>query len=637
LYIGLEKYKEILEKFWGYSDFRPLQDKIIRSIGEGKDTLGLMPTGGGKSITFQVPALAMNGICLVVTPLIALMKDQVDNLRDKGIKAAAIYSGMSKKEILLTLENCILGDYKFLYISPERLATELFQLKLRQMRVCMIAVDESHCISQWGYDFRPSYLKIADIRSELPDVPVLALTATATPDVVKDIQCQLKFRNAEVFQKSFERKNISYIVRHTENKIGEMFKILTAIPGTSIIYVRNRKKTKEVADLLKTSGISAEHYHAGLTDESRDRKQKAWKEGTCRVIIATNAFGMGIDKPDVRTVIHLDLPDTLEAYFQEAGRAGRDEKKSYAVMLYNKSDNAKLKKRISDNFPEKKFIGNVYSSLCNYFQIGEGSGLDSVFGFTLLDFCSVYKYPVLQTFSALKILQQAGYIELTEELNNGSRLLFTVNKEELYRLNNLDEKLEELINLLLRSYTGLFTEYAYIDEKQIARRMNTNREDVYESLVVLKKMKILDYIPAKNTPLIIFTHERIDEKKLIISKNIYENRKARFEEKIEKILMYVTEENRCRSRMLLQYFGEKSSNACGVCDYCLSKKEKRGEEKISIIVERVKSILEEGTFPLNTLINKMEEEKEQDVIKALRWMQDLDQICLQEDGCFKLN
>jgi len=624
--------------YWGYSDFRSLQDEIIRSVGEGRDTLGLMPTGGGKSITFQVPALAMEGVCLVVTPLIALMKDQVYNLRSKGIRAAAIYSGMTKEEILLALDNCILGDYKFLYVSPERLATEIFLTKLKQMKVCMVAVDESHCISQWGYDFRPSYLRIADIRDFLPDIPVLALTATATPEVVKDIQKQLKFRSESVFQKSFARKNIAYIVRNTEDKIGQMFKILQAVPGTSIVYVRSRQKTKEIAELLKVEGISAEHYHAGLTNDSKDKKQEAWKTGACRVIVATNAFGMGIDKPDVRTVIHLDLPDTLEAYFQEAGRAGRDEKKSYSVLLYNKSDDAKLKKRISDNFPEKKMIVKVYASLCNYFQIGEGSGLDRTYDFNLYDFCSVYKFPVLQAFGSLKILQQAGYIELTEEINNGSRVLFIVTKEELYHLNRaIDTNMDELMKLLLRSYTGLFTEYAFIDEQLLAKRMDATRENIYQWLVALDKLRIIDYIPAKRTPFIVFTHERVDEKHLKIGKEAYEDRKKRFVERIERVIAYASESNRCRGRMLLRYFGEEQRESCGCCDYCLSKNEKGiSNHQFSNIREAILLLLKDSSCLVFDILSKLNHEKEEYVLEVLRWMQDQNEIVMDEEGQLKI-
>ncbi len=634
----MDQYKEILQEYWNYSDFRPLQDEIIRAVGNGKDTLGLMPTGGGKSITFQVPALAMEGICLVVTPLIALMKDQVDNLRDKGIRAAAIYSGMPKREILLALDNCILGDYKFLYISPERLGTELFITKLKQMKVCMIAVDESHCISQWGYDFRPSYLRIADIRELLPGVPVLALTATATPEVVKDIQNRLKFRSNLVFQKSFARKNIAYIVRKTDDKTGQMFKILQAVPGTSIIYVRNRKKTKEIAELLKIEGISAEHYHAGLTNESKDRKQAAWKSGECRVIVATNAFGMGIDKPDVRTVIHLDLPDTLEAYFQEAGRAGRDENKSYAVLLYNKSDDAKLKKRISDNFPDKELIKKVYTSLCNYFQIGEGSGLERTYDFDLYDFCSVYKFSSYQAFGSLKILQQAGYVELTEEINSGSRVLFTVTKEELYLLDKLtDRNMDELVKILLRSYTGLFTEYAFIDEQLLAKRLSATKENIYQWLVALDKLKIIDYIPSKKTPFIVFTHERVDERHLKIGKEAYEDRKKRFEERIERVIAYASEPNRCRSQMLLRYFGEDKSKACGCCDYCLSKNEKGvSNYEFFEIKEAILALLKDSPLPVFDLLPKLNHEKEEYVLEVLRWMQDQKEVLMNEEGYWEV-
>ncbi len=630
----MNKYKEILQQYWGYSNFRPLQDEIICAIGEGKDVLGLMPTGGGKSITFQVPALAMDGICLVVTPLIALMKDQVDNLRGKGIRAAAVYSGMPKQEILLALDNCILGDYKFLYISPERLGTELFVTKLKQMKVCMIAVDESHCISQWGYDFRPSYLRIADIRELLPGIPVLALTATATPEVVKDIQDRLKFRSHLVFQKSFARKNIAYIVRKTDDKIGQMFKILQAVPGTSIIYVRNRKKTKEVAGLLQAEGISAGYYHAGLANDSKDRKQAAWKSGECRVIVATNAFGMGIDKPDVRTVIHLDLPDTLEAYFQEAGRAGRDEKKSYAVLLYNKSDDAKLKKRILDNFPDKELIKKVYISLCNYFQLGEGSGLERTYDFNLYDFCSVYKFSSYQAFGSLKILQQAGYLELTEEINTGSRVLFTVTKEELYLLDKLtDKNMDELVKILLRSYTGLFTEYAFIDEHLLAKRLDATKDDIYQWLVALDKLKIIDYIPSKKTPFIVFTHERVDERYLKISKEAYEDRKKRFEERIDWVIGYASEPNRCRSQMLLRYFGEDKSKPCGCCDFCLSKNEKGiSNYEFFQIREAILCLLKDAPCLAFDLLPKLNHEKEEYVLEVLRWMRDEEEVGMNEEG-----
>jgi len=427
----MQKFTDILKQYWGYDQFRALQGDIIQSIAAGKDTLGLMPTGGGKSLTFQVPTMAMDGICIVVTPLIALMKDQVENLKKRGIKAAAIYSGMSQNDIMLTLDNSVFGAYKFLYVSPERLATPIFMQKIKQATVCMIAVDESHCISQWGYDFRPSYLRIADIREILPNVPVLALTATATPEVVDDIQKQLHFRAPNLFQKSFFRSNLAYVVRTVENKEENLLKILNNVPGTSVVYVRNRKKTKEIADFLNQNNISAENFHAGLKNETKDAKQSRWKTGETRVIVSTNAFGMGIDKAEVRTVVHLDLPDSVEAYFQEAGRAGRDELKAYAVLLYNNGDAVKMRKRVADSFPGKEMVRKVYEALGNYLQIGVGSGLDKVFAFDIGDFCVKFKLPILISYNCLKIIQQAGYIELTDEQDSSSRVLFVVHKDAL--------------------------------------------------------------------------------------------------------------------------------------------------------------------------------------------------------------
>jgi len=429
----MQIYLDILKKYWGYDEFRALQADIISSIASGKDTLGLMPTGGGKSLTFQVPTMAMEGVCIVVTPLIALMKDQVENLKKRGISAAAIFSGMSQNDIMLTLDNTVFEVYKFLYVSPERLATPLFIEKIKQAKVCMIAVDESHCISQWGYDFRPSYLRIADIRDILPAVPVLALTATATPEVVVDIQQQLHFKTPNLFQKSFHRSNLVYVVRTVEDKDKHLLKILNNVPGTSVVYVRNRKRTKEIADFLNLNNISAENFHAGLKNETKDAKQSRWKNGETRVIVSTNAFGMGIDKAEVRTVVHMDLPDSVEAYFQEAGRAGRDEKKAYAVMLYNNSDAVKMRKRVSDSFPGKEMVLKIYEALGNYLEIGVGSGLDKVFAFDIADFCTKFKLPILITFNCLKILQQAGYIELTDEQDSSSRVLFVVHKDDLYK------------------------------------------------------------------------------------------------------------------------------------------------------------------------------------------------------------
>ena len=560
---------QLLKQYWGYDSFRGIQEEIINSISENKDTLGLMPTGGGKSITFQVPALAKDGLCLVITPLIALMKDQVQNLRKRGIKALSIYSGMSRQDIITTLENCIFGNYKFLYISPERLDTEIFRTKLRKMKVSMITVDESHCISQWGYDFRPAYLKIAEIRELLPDVPVLALTATATPEVVKDIQARLHFRRENVFRMSFERSNLAYIVRKTDNKTGELLHILRSMPGSAIVYVRNRRRTKEITELLNNEDITADFYHAGLDDATKDIRQHRWQSGGSRVMVATNAFGMGIDKPDVRIVIHMDLPDSIEAYFQEAGRAGRDGQKAYAVILYAKADKTTLHKRIPDTFPEKDYIKDVYEHLQYYYQMAMGDGLDCVREFNIEDFCRKFKYFPVPVDSALKILTQAGYLEYTGEQDNTSRLLFTIQRDELYRLREMGDDMDKLIQTVLRSYTGVFTDYTYINEDSLAIRTGLTRRQIYEQLVHLAKLRIVSYIPRKKTPYIIYTRERIEAQLIHISPEIYEERKARYETRINAMLEYVTNDTLCRSRMLLDYFGEKNEHNCGLCDTCI--------------------------------------------------------------------
>ena len=560
---------QLLKQYWGYDSFRGIQEEIINSISENKDTLGLMPTGGGKSITFQVPALAKDGLCLVITPLIALMKDQVQNLRKRGIKALSIYSGMSRQDIITTLENCIFGNYKFLYISPERLDTEIFRTKLRKMKVSMITVDESHCISQWGYDFRPAYLKIAEIRELLPDVPVLALTATATPEVVKDIQARLHFRRENVFRMSFERSNLAYIVRKTDNKTGELLHILRSMPGSAIVYVRNRRRTKEITELLNNEDITADFYHAGLDDATKDIRQHRWQSGGSRVMVATNAFGMGIDKPDVRIVIHMDLPDSIEAYFQEAGRAGRDGQKAYAVILYAKADKTTLHKRIPDTFPEKEYIKDVYEHLQYYYQMAMGDGLDCVREFNIEDFCRKFKYFPVPVDSALKILTQAGYLEYTGEQDNTSRLLFTIQRDELYRLREMGDDMDKLIKTVLRSYTGVFTDYTYINEDSLAIRTGLTRRQIYEQLVHLAKLRIVSYIPRKKTPYIIYTRERIEAQLIHISTEIYEERKARYETRINAMLEYVTNDTLCRSRMLLDYFGEKNEHNCGQCDTCI--------------------------------------------------------------------
>ena len=627
----MNKYQEILKQYWGYDSFRDLQEEIITSIGEGKDTLGLMPTGGGKSITFQVPALAQEGICIVITPLIALMKDQVQNLRKREIKALAIYSGMTRQEILTALENCIFGNYKFLYISPERLDTEIFRTKLRSMKVSMITVDESHCISQWGYDFRPAYLKIAEIRELLPGVPVLALTATATPEVVKDIQTRLNFREGNVFRMSFERKNLAYIVRKTDNKTKELLHILQRISGSAIIYVRNRRRTKEITELLTNEGITADFYHAGLDNAVKDLRQKRWQSGEVRVMVATNAFGMGIDKPDVRIVLHLDLPDSPEAYFQEAGRAGRDGEKAYAVILYAKSDKMTLHKRIVDTFPEKEYILNVYEHLQYYYQMAMGDGFQCIREFNLEEFCRKFKYFPVPVDSALKILTQAGYLEYTDEQDNSSRILFTIRRDELYKLREMGKEADALIQTILRSYTGVFTDYAYISEESLALRTGLTRQQIYNILVTLTKRRIVDYIPRKKTPYIIYTRERLDLRFLHIPPIVYEERKARYEARIKAMEEYVTTENVCRSRMLLRYFGEKNEHNCGQCDVCLSNRASNdlSEKSYEELKRQILELLGQSPLTPAEIADKIKAEKE-DIGQVIRYLLDEDGLKMQD-------
>lgn len=624
-------FQKILYEYWGYSEFRPLQEDIIKSVFSGKDTLGLMPTGGGKSITFQVPALAMEGICLVITPLIALMKDQVDNLKEKGIKALCIYSGMSHNEIMITLDNAILGDYKFLYISPERLGTQLFRSKLRSMNVCLLAIDESHCISQWGYDFRPSYMNIADIRKELPNVPVLALTATATPEVTDDIQNILGFKEKNVFRKSFERRNLSYIVRESDNKTESLIKILSKIKGSAIVYVRSRLRTKEIATELIQQGFSADFYHAGLTNDDKTRKQNAWKDNECRIIVSTNAFGMGIDKPDVRLVVHIDLPNSIEEYYQEAGRAGRDEQKAYAVILYSKTDSTKLKKRIDDEFPEREFVIRVYESLAYFFQVAEGFGLNSSFDFSLHQFCSIYKYSLIPTHNALKIIELAGYIEYTDETDNQSRVIFTVYRDELYKY-EFSKEYEQLINTMLRLYTGIFADYVTINESTIALHLQTSRTEVYQMLKILAKKQIIEYIPFKKTPFIIYKQARVSIKYLVISQNVYEVRKKRFEKRIKGITQYTERNDICRSRMLLTYFGEAKSKDCGQCDVCLSKSDTGiNNYKFNDISRKIEQLITYKNYSIEDIIEAIPEYNKEDIINIIRFNIDNETYFLEED------
>ena len=591
----IENYQLILKKYWGYDDFRGIQREIIESIGSGHDTLGLMPTGGGKSITFQVPALAQDGVCIVITPLIALMKDQVQNLRRRGIRAAAIYSGMSHDEVLTKLENAVFGGIKILYVSPERLSSELFRTKLRHMKVSFVTVDEAHCISQWGYDFRPSYLQIADIRHDLPGIPVLALTATATPTVINDIQERLAFAEKRVFRMSFERSNLAYVVRNAADKRDELLHILNNVEGSAIVYVRSRRRSKEIAELLSQNNVSATFYHAGLDTTDKDERQRAWQQDKTRVMVATNAFGMGIDKPDVRLVVHIDCPDSIEAYFQEAGRAGRDGNKSYAVLLYNESDRRKLLKRIADTFPEKDYIRQVYDHLAYYYQVATGSGYNATFEFNVDDFCHKFRHFPIQVHSALKILNRAGYIEYIEEQENQARVMFSLSRDQLYRLSQVSPTEDLVITALLRNYGGLFVDYGFIDETFIAHETGLTKPMVYQTLKGLAEKHIIRFIPQKNTPLIRYLQRREDSEHLMLTPAVYDDLKKRYTERIQAIISYVQTDDECRSRQLLRYFGEKNDNDCGQCDVCLSyshtltNKQKREEAQQHIL-----SILADG-------------------------------------------
>lgn len=607
----MKKYDEILKNYWGYTSFRGIQKDIINSIGSGKDTLGLMPTGGGKSLTFQIPALAMDGVCIVITPLIALMKDQVKHLHEKNINSVAIYSGMSRPEIVMTLENCILGTTKILYISPERLSSELFLTKLKHINVSFITVDEAHCISQWGYDFRPSYLKIKDIRLIKPNVPLLALTATATPTVVIDIQNKLEFKMPNVFSMSFERRNLGYIVRTTLDKDNELIHILNSVPGCAIVYVRNRKRTHEVALRLIEAGFTANYYHAGLEPAIKDLHQKQWQDGEKRIIVTTNAFGMGIDKADVRLVIHYDCPDSIEAYFQEAGRAGRDGIRSYAVLLYNKSDKVKLKKRIIDNFPDKDIIRTIYEHLAYYFQIGIDSGRGFTGNFEIDKFCFVYHHHPIQTDAALRILQRAGYIKYEVDPDARARIKFLLQRNELYRLKEGTHLEDLVITALLRCYGGLFTDYSYIDLSLIAQESGLKHELVYTILKILSQRKIVHFIPQSKTPFITYLTNRIDKDHIVLSKENYEERKENYVSRIESIISYIENNNVCRSRQLMAYFGENNKSDCHCCDVCanhyghISRQQELSAKKLIL------EILSDGKPHHVTILHKLNIPKRQ--------------------------
>jgi ATP-dependent DNA helicase RecQ len=624
-----------LTKYWGYTSFKPLQEEIIRSVAEGRDTLGLMPTGGGKSLTFQVPALAQEGICMVITPLIALMKDQVNRLNDLEIKSIAIHSGMSAEEIDNGFENCIYGDYKFMYISPERISTRIFQSKVTRLNLSLVAIDEAHCISQWGYDFRPSYLKIASLRDYISEkVPFLALTASATPQVIEDIMKKLAFREKNVLRTSFDRKNISYLVRKVEDKGNYIIKTLQKTNGSGIVYVRSRKRCKEVAELLVANGISADFYHAGLTDELRDKKQASWTIGETRVIIATNAFGMGIDKAEVRFVIHWDIPDAIESYFQESGRAGRDGKPAFAVLLYSPADKTRLRDTIRKKFPSIEKIKDTYEALCNYLQVPLGSGKDNVFDFNMYDFISKYRLPVIETYNSLLFLQREGYMEFTEEINNPSRVHFIVSRDDLYKFQVANESFDGFIKLLLRSYTGMFSEFVPVNEETLSRKSAATRDTIYQYLVKLSALNIIRYIPGRKTALVIFTEERLVRKALSISPDNYLHVKEKYEIRLEKMIEYADSDGHCRSVYLLNYFGEESDR-CGICDVCRERNElDLSKYEFDQILEEIKSVLCEKNPDAEELV-KLLDYPEDRVIKVIRWL--LDHKKIVPDMDHKLN
>lgn len=601
-----DAFRQTLREYWGYPDFRGIQRDIIESISQGKDTLGLMPTGGGKSITFQVPALVMPGVCVVITPLIALMKDQVDHLRQKGIQAAAIYSGMSRREIITTLENCIFGGIKLLYVSPERLFSDIFKVKFKHMDVSFVTVDEAHCISQWGYDFRPSYLSIAEIRQLKPDTAILALTATATPKVIDDIQERLGFKQKNVFRMSFERSNLAYIVRETMDKYTELIHILNAVSGSAIVYVRSRKHASDMAQFLTSENISATFYHAGLEPSIKNQRQNSWQQNEVRVIVATNAFGMGIDKPDVRLVLHIDCPDSIEAYFQEAGRAGRDGKKAYAVLLWNKGDRKKLNKRVAENFPEKDYIKEVYEDLAYYYQIGVGSGAGYSFVFEIDKFSRTFKHFPVQTHSALQILERAGYIHYEMEPEARARVMFKLGRNDLYRLDESSKFEDAVITALLRTYGGLFSSYVYIDEGLVAQEAGLTTQQVYVILKNLAQRNIIYFIPQRKTPFITYLQDRIDGENVVLSKEIYEERKEQYVKRINAMQAYASNNEVCRSRQLLIYFGEKRHKDCEQCDVCLDHESPEpSSEQTKNAREAILNLLKDGERHHITELHKL--------------------------------
>jgi ATP-dependent DNA helicase RecQ len=629
--------QQILMNYWGFSGFKTLQEDIINSVLAGNDTLALLPTGGGKSLCFQVPAMANEGLCIVVSPLIALMKDQVESLKRRNIKAIAVHSGMTAEQIDIAFDNAVFDkEIKFLYVSPERLITSLFRERLKRMKVNLLAIDEAHCVSQWGYDFRPPYLKIAEIRDYLPGVHLLALSATATPVVVADIQQKLLFKKNNVLQMSFERKNLSYFIRKEEDKLQVLLKIIRKVKGSGIVYVRNRKKTKAISDFLNTNRIGADYYHAGLDHKTRDRVQKAWTNGLKQVIVATNAFGMGIDKADVRFVVHLDLPDCIESYFQEAGRAGRDNKKSFAVLLYENADIIDLYKNFESSYPEMEVIKSVYTFLCNYFQLAMGTGRDSSFVFNINQFAEHYNLSPHIAYNAIKFLEKEGYVALSETFNEPSKLHFLPGKNELYKFQLQNLKYDNFIKMILRLHSGVFNDFVKIDENDLAAKTNITTEKVITILKELAAQNVINYTQRSDLPYIFFTTERQEAKDVMLSDENYKLLKENALKRMEAITDFVSGQSKCRSQFLLGYFGETDTKRCGICDVC-QKRNELGltEMEVDKIVEQIRPLLQNNAMELKDIILVVKGFTEAKVIKVLQWLTDNDKITLEEGGKYR--
>lgn len=619
-------YRETLARYWGFTSFRPMQEEIIESVVSGKDAVGLLPTGGGKSITYQIPPVATGGLCLVITPLIALMKDQVARLKTLNIKAMAIHSGMAREEVEIALDNVLYGDYRLLYVSPERLQTPMFRARLPRFNFTMVAIDEAHCISQWGYDFRPSYLHIAEIRDLMTEeVPFLALTATATPRVVDDIISRLRMKSPRVLRTSFRRPNISYFVREVEDKSSYVLKSLRKEPGSGIIYVNSRKRSKEVAELLVANNIKADFYHAGLPQEMRDRKQNAWTTGESRVIVATNAFGMGIDKADVRFVIHWDCPDSIEAYYQESGRAGRDGKPSFSILLWSQDEKRKLADSVRIKFPPVEKIKDVYDAIGNFYQLPVGSGKNSVHDFDLWKFVTAFRFSVTETYNSLNFLQKEGYLEFTDEINNPSRVHFIVSRDDLYKFQVANEEFDRFIKLLLRTYSGMFSEFVPVNEESMAARSGLTRDAIYQYLKRLSSQGIIHFIPGKKSPLVIFTEERLDRSHLHISPELYLKVKENYIERVEKITEYADNKTRCRPASLTAYFGEENGR-CGLCDTCQERNElELSKYEFDLIVEKIKVLVDESPIRPEELEAQMDLPLEKSV-RVIRWLLDHEKL-----------